>query len=150
MQPGNKLMTVGWREWVSLPELGIGKIKVKLDTGARTSTLHAFDIERFRKQGKDCVKFSVHPLQNNMKKLVNCVADIVDIRAVTTSSGHREQRIFIQTALQLAEQSWPIELTLISRDILRFRMLLGRTAMKQRLLIDPTASYLTKKIRFKS
>lgn len=145
MFPENELVTVGWREWVSLPELDIGKIKVKLDTGAYTSSLHAFDIERFKKNGRDCVRFKVHPLQNNLKKVVNCTADIVDVRAVTTSGGHREQRIFIQTLLHLAGQTWPIELTLVSRDILRFRMLLGRSAMKHRIMIDPTASYLTKK-----
>jgi len=142
MKP-DKLLTFGWREWVSLPELGLGAIKAKVDTGARTSTLHAFELDAFSEKGKARVRFKIHPLQKDTDTVVTCVADIVDERFVTDSGGHREQRLIITTPLSIGCWSWPIEMTLTARDNMMFRMLLGRTAMKGIAMVDPSRSYVT-------
>jgi Uncharacterized protein conserved in archaea len=133
---------VGWREWVALPELGIDAIKAKIDTGASTSALHAVHLRRFREGGRDRVEFEVHPLQRRTDHTVRCVADVCDERLVISSSGHREKRLVIRTELAIGGRSWPIELTLTNRDTMGFRMLLGRSAMHGRLLVDPSASFL--------
>lgn len=133
---------VGWREWVALPELGIARIKAKVDTGASTSAIHAIHIRRFREDGCERVRFSVHPIQRRTDLTVECVADLVDERMVTSSTGHRERRLVIRTALEIAGRRWAIELTLANRDTMGFRMLLGRSAMHGRLLVDPSASFL--------
>ncbi len=144
MKPGEKL-TLGWREWVGLPELGLEAIKAKVDTGARTSTLHAFELHTFSELGKDRVKFKIHPIQKDQEAVVTCVADIVDERFVTDSGGHKEQRLIIMTPLTIGCWSWPIEMTLTSRDNMMFRMLLGRTAIKDIAMVDPSRSYTTGK-----
>lgn len=133
---------IGWREWVSLPDLGIKRIKAKIDTGARTSALHAFSLHAFKRKGVRKVRFSIHPMQRNLKKVVSCEADIIDQRIVCDSGGHRQRRYVIRTTLALGTESWPIELTLTNRDPMLFRMLLGRNALNNRFLILPTASYL--------
>jgi len=133
---------LGWREWVSLPDLGIPAIKAKLDTGARTSSLHAFMIEPFRSDGRLKVRFGIHPLQRREDVEIISTAEVIDRRYVIDSGGHRELRYVIQTPIHIGQRSWDIEVSLTNRDIMRFRMLLGRTAMQKRLLVDPQGSYL--------
>ena len=128
-----------------MPGLGIDKIKAKVDTGARTSALHAFKIETFQVQGRDKIRFCIHPLQRRLDIVKSCEADLIDRRDVMDSGGHRERRFVIFTPLLIGGRQWSIEITLTDRDIMNFRMLLGRTAMQESILINPSASYLTGK-----
>jgi hypothetical protein len=136
------LATIGWREWLSLPELGIPHLKAKVDTGARTSALHACYVEPFRARGVRMVRFGIHPLQRRTDIVIECTAAVIDRRDVTDSGGHREMRYVIETPATLGNVTWPVELTLTNRDTMRFRMLLGRTAMEDRFVVIPSASYL--------
>ena len=133
-------MIIGWREWIALPDLNVPAIKAKVDTGARTSALHAFDVEPFELDGKPFVSFNVHPLQGDDDLVIPCTAPLVDRRKVTNSGGQSQRRYVIATTLLLAGRSWPIELTLTNRDEMKFRMLLGRNAMSGRLVVDPALS----------
>ncbi|WP_235776165.1 ATP-dependent zinc protease family protein [Rickettsiella massiliensis] len=138
-------MLIGWREWVALPELGLSRIKAKIDTGARTSALHAFSLhtpdEPVHHKQKVC--FKVRSLtRQGTRRVIECVADLVDIREITDSGGHKERRYVICTPLIVGQYSWPIEITLTSRDNMRFKMLLGRTALSNRFIVDPGRSYL--------
>jgi hypothetical protein len=141
----HRMMKLGWREWVSLPDLGLTAIKAKVDTGARTSALHAFELRRFEAGGVARVEFRMHPRQRDADRVVVCTADVVDERVVRDSGGHRETRCVIETPVTIGGETWPIEVTLTSRDDMMFRMLLGRSAIKGRATVDPSGSYLTGK-----
>ncbi len=133
---------VGWREWVALPDFGIPAIKAKVDTGARTSSIHAKRVQRFTDRGQAMARFTIHPIQRSTKGPVTVTAEIVDERKVRSSSGHANRRPVIVTTVQLAGYDWPIELTLANRDMMGFRLLLGRQALKRRFLIHPGRSFV--------
>ena len=140
--PADRTVT-GWREWVHLPDLlEEGWIKAKVDTGARTSALHAWDVERFERDGVDWVRFSLHPRQHDDAHVVQAQAQLVEERDVRSSNGDVELRPVVRTTLSLGTQRYDIEMTLTKRDQMGFRMLLGRTGMARRLLVDPGSSYL--------
>lgn len=135
------LQVIGWREWVALPDLGINKIKVKVDSGARSSSLHAFDLKTFERDGVQWVRFQVHPLQRSREKNTTVEAIILEFRSVRSSSGIAKMRPVIVTEIELLGKRWPVELTLASRDNMGFRMLLGREAFRGRFLVDAGKSY---------
>ena len=142
---GQSPIILGWREWVGLPTLGLPVIKAKVDTGARTSALHAFEVTTLARDGRELVRFAVHPVQGRTDIVVRCEAPLADRRVVADSGGHREERVVIVADVAVADASWPIELTLTDRDTMRFRMLLGRTALAGRAVVDPRRSFLTGK-----
>lgn len=133
-------LILGRREWVALPDLGLSAVKVKVDTGARTSALHAESIQILGPAGK--VRFVVHPLSDEPELAVPCEADLFDLRDVTCSSGERETRPVIVTRLSVGGRVWPIELGLTNREGMAHRMLLGRQAIQPGMLVDPTRSFL--------
>ena len=132
---------IGWREWLSLPELRIPKIKAKIDTGARSSSLHAYEIETYQESGSSFVRFKVNPVQRRDEMSIACEAPIHDIRSVRSSSGVAAERIVIQTAVSWMGETWTVDLTLANRAQMGFRMLLGREAIRSRMLVDPGRSY---------
>ncbi len=134
--------TIGWREWMVLPDLGIAAIKAKIDTGARTSTLHAFFLEPFEEDGRQKVRFRIHPLQKRTDIELTCEADVIDQRMVSDSGGHRELRYVIRSKILVGTTEIDAEITLTDRDTMQFRMLLGRTALTDTFLVDPALSYL--------
>ncbi len=135
------LPVIGWREWVKLPDLGVSRIKVKVDTGARSSSLHVFDLSEFSKRGEKWVRFKIHPAQRSQKNIVATEAEVLEYRSVKSSSGKSTIRPVIITNVKLLELIWPVELTLANRDEMGFRMLLGRQATRQHFLVDPGGSY---------
>ena len=139
------LITVGWREWVYLPDLHLDKIKAKVDTGARTSCLHAFKIEPYTEDGIEKVHFYMHPIQDNTDVVTECDAVVLDKRNVTDSGGHMEERYVISTRILMGPIDSDIEMTLTDRDTMKFRMLLGRTAMKDKVVVNPAKSFLLQK-----
>lgn len=136
----NKIV-VGSEEWCALPQLNIPAINVRVDSGAKTSALHAVNIMPFKKEGNPWVRYEVHPLQNDGKTTVFCESPVVDKRKVKSSSGLEEVRYVIKTLLSIGESSWDIEITLTNRDSMGYRMLLGRQAMAGKMLVDPEASF---------
>lgn len=140
-----QLPIIGWREWLSLPELGVPNIKVKVDTGARSSAIHAINIEQFEAHGVKKVRFQVAPVQANDERLVMVETTLIEERSITDSGGHQQVRPVIMTSVSLGELQWPIELTLTNRDVMGFRMLLGRQAVKERFLVNPGQSYVQSK-----
>jgi hypothetical protein len=147
MTSDTNLTTIGWREWVALPDLGLPAIKAKIDTGALTSALHAFLIEPYTEDGIDMLRFLLHPIQHNEDFEVECRCRVFDQREVTDSGGHTEMRYVIQSDLVIGPDRGPIEMTLTNRDTMAFRMLLGRRALEDRYVVDPAASYLNGKLR---
>ena len=137
---------VGSEEWCALPDLGIPAIKVRVDSGAKTSSLHAFNIRPFSRSGQPWVSFEVHPLQGNRRTIVRCEAEVIDKRVVKSSSGLGEKRYVVKTTLRHKDQQWSIELTLTNRDSMGFRMLLGREAMNGRMLVDPASAFMAGRI----
>lgn len=133
---------VGWREWVALPDLGVAHIKAKVDTGARSSCLHAFDVRVVVENGEEWVHFIVHPLQGETDPEVPVKARLLEYRLVRSSSGHAESRPVIETTAYVGKRAWSIELTLTNRDQMGFRMLLGRSALSRRFWVDPSRSFL--------
>lgn len=140
--PDALLRAVGWREWLALPELGIPAIKVKVDTGARSSALHAASLDLFERHSQPWVRFVMHPARKRRDIEITAEAPVVDRRIVSDSGGNRMQRIFIRTLVRAGDESWPVDLNLSDRETMLFPMLLGRTAMAGRLRVDPAASYL--------
>ncbi len=144
---------VGWREWIKLPRLGIKRIKAKIDTGARTCSLHAFDIETFKRDGVDFVRFKVHPIQRSQKKTINVEAAVLEFREIRSSNGQSTMRPVIETEMELLGSRHTIELTLADRHEMGFRMLVGREALKGKFLVDSSRSYCSgrpKKKKLKS
>jgi hypothetical protein len=135
-------VTIGWREWVVFPELWDGPIKAKIDTGARTSAIHAYHIRPVLRGGERFVRFDIHPVQHHKQPEISCIAPIHDRRVVTSSNGLREKRYIILTRLRIGTKSWPVELSLTNRDELGFRVLIGRQAIRGHAVVDPGRSYI--------
>lgn len=141
--------TIGWREWLSLPDFAVSKIKVKIDTGARTSSLHVTNLKNRKYKNKEFVYFNVHPDQDSAKPSIPCRAELIEYRKVKSSNGHTSLRPVISTTFSFGELSWVGELTLVNRDLMGFRMLLGREALRNHYIIDPAKSYLMGKAPLK-
>jgi len=139
------LPVIGWREWIAFPEFGIEAVKAKIDTGARTSSIHAMHIHTFERDGDAWVEFQIHPFQRDAKTTVDVEARLLEYRRVTSSTGHAAMRPVVVTPARLFDIQWDIELTLTGRDEMGFRMLLGREAVRGRFLIDPGNSFLAGK-----
>lgn len=142
MKPLTSYTCLGWREWLALPKLNIASIKAKVDTGARTSSLHAFDVEFFHRRRVEWVQFKVHPIQRNTREPVFAQAPLIERRLVRSSTGKQTLRPVIMTSIDLMACTWDIELTLINRDAMGFRMLLGREAIRGHFVVDPGRSFL--------
>ncbi len=136
------MFIIGWREWVGLPELGVGRVKAKIDTGARSSSIHAFDVETYVDNEVERVRFSIHPVQNRDDVFVNTDVPILERRHVRSSNGEVSERIVIRTHLEILKRRILVDLTLANRDAMGFRMLVGREAIRKRFLVDPAASFL--------
>ncbi len=134
---------IGWREWVGLPDLGVVAVKAKIDTGARTSALHAFRLRTTRRNGEEWARFTVYPLQRSHDEAVDVEAEVIDHRRVRSSNGVVQVRPVIRSAITIGDATWPIELTLTGRDEMGFRMLVGRAAVRGRYLVDPARSFVT-------
>lgn len=133
---------IGWREWIDFPDLGVARMKAKVDTGARTSALHVFDLERFTRDGRSMVRFVVAVAQRTRAGSVPAEAEQIDERIVRSSGGHEQRRPVVTTLLCMGTETWPIELTLTSRDQMGFRLLIGREAIRGRMLVDCGRSFL--------
>lgn len=138
----DKYTLIGWREWIVFPDFENARIKAKIDTGARTSAIHADNVEAVERDGQAYVSFIIHPNQKDNENTVMCVAPLVERRAITDSGGKTEERYVVSALVRLGDRSWPIELSLTDRDSMGFRMLLGRTALKKRFWVQPDKSFL--------
>ena len=132
---------IGWREWLCLPDLGVESIKAKVDTGARTSSLHAFGLQEIERDGVIWVRFMIHPEQKTSHPTIQAELPLLARRRVRDSGGKTELRPVVETTAELLGQRWPIELTLTQRDSMGFRMLLGRQAIRRRFVVDSGGSF---------
>lgn len=137
-----EMLIVGWREWISLPDLNLMQIKAKMDTGAKTSSLHAVNIEEFTHYGWDYVRFEVHPDQEDLSVTKMCEARIMDRRIVKSSCGEREKRPFIKTSLFIGGRHIQIELNLSNREHMGVPILIGREAMTPGVLVNPSKKFI--------
>lgn len=135
------LPVIGWREWIKLPDLGVDHVKAKIDTGARSSSLHAFDIQFVKRDGQKFVTFRTAPRQGDDKHMIEAEAEVLEVRNIRSSNGDVSKRPVIVTHVSVLGMKWPIELTLVNRDLMGFRMLLGREAVRGRFLVDAGNSY---------
>jgi len=142
MQSTDKII-IGRLESIALPELGIEELQVKIDTGAKTSSLHVDNIVKYMEKGKLSVKFDIHPDIHNVERLISCKAVISDIRKIKSSNGVAEQRYVIKTPMRMGNETWPIEITLTDRTDMNYLMLFGREAIGNRLLVDTSQVFLT-------
>lgn len=149
MPPVAAPFILGWEEWVALPELGLPAVKAKVDTGARTSALHAVFVEPFGPARARKVRFGVHPIPARADVEIICTAPLVDRREVRSSNGEREQRYVITTPIRIGDRVWPIEVTLTNRHMMTYRMLIGRQAIASHILVDPGSSFRQPKLRYK-
>ncbi|MFT7618036.1 MAG: hypothetical protein ACI97A_001675 [Planctomycetota bacterium] len=132
---------IGWREWVGLPDFGVPSIKLKVDTGARTSSLHAFNVEEFYRGKKKFVRFELHPEQRTSKPVIKAEAPLIEYRSVRSSSGKAELRPVVMATVSIHGVDTLEELTLTDRDAMGFRMLLGRQALRGKFIVDPGRSF---------
>lgn len=149
------LPVIGWREWIQLPDLGVNKIKAKVDTGARSSSLHVFNLQEFEDENRSYVRFMIHPIQRSTSETINAEAEVLEFRSVRSSSGKSAIRPVILTRVRLLDITWTIELTLAKRDKMGFRMLLGRQAFRNKFTVDAGNSFCngkpkTKKQKFRA
>ena len=149
MRTKKEKLIIGWREWVKLPDLGISAIKVKVDTGARSSSLHASDLEFYMRRGKEFARFTVCPIQRSSKKVIKTSAQVLEYRKIKSSNGSISKRPVIVTDIELMGMKWPIEVTLANRDEMGFRMLLGRESFRNHMLVDAGNSYYGEKLKRK-
>ncbi len=138
----NKKMIVGSLEMCDLPDIGISDLQIRVDTGAKTSSLHVDNLEKFKVKGKPWVRFDIHPNIHNVDTIIQCEAALYDVRSIKSSNGSSEERYVIQTTIKLGDENWPIEITLADRSDMSNLMLLGREGMKNRILVDPSKTFL--------
>lgn len=153
MEPAAALMTMplilGWEEWVALPGLSLPALRAKIDTGAKTSALHAVEVERFGSAELPFVRFSVHPVPDRVDLAVRCEAPLIDERQVASSNGEVETRAVIETLIAIGGRMWTIEVTLTDRANMKSRMLIGRQAIRDGVLVDPGASFRQPRLSYR-
>ena len=132
---------IGWREFVAFPDLKISRVKAKIDTGARSSAIHAFNIQELSQNGKRIIRFQVHPLQRDSQTTITAEAELLEYRKIRNSGGTAQLRPVIKTNIELGKQIWSIELSLTDRDVMGFRLLLGRQAVRNKFLVDPGKAF---------
>jgi len=135
-------LIVGSLETCALPDLGITDLQVRVDTGAKTSSLHVDNVKKFTKEGKTWVKFDIHPDVYNVETVTHCESALHDIRSIKSSNGNSEKRFVIKTPLKMGDRSWSIEVTLTNRADMTYLMLLGREGMKDHILVDPSKTFM--------
>ena len=140
-RPPEARITLGWREWIELPGLGVDGILAKVDTGAKTCALHTFYIDDFEREGEQWIRFGLHPNRHSDRRAVHCEARVKEKRDVTDSGGHVENRYVIETEIKVGDDFYLTDITLTNRDNMKYRFLLGRNAIRRRFVVDPAGSY---------